>query len=94
MKLEAEHPKLVCLEVLRWGLEGLACIRGCSKPCFTTILTFLQSNILVDATGHARITDFGGATIIQGPGSTQSVSDNPDHAVQWAAPESARGGGM
>ena len=48
----------------------------------------------MDAAGHARITDFGGVTIIQGPGLTQSVSDHTDHTVQWAAPEITRGGGM
>ena len=47
----------------------------------------------MDAAGHARISDFGGSTVTQGPGSTQSVSDNPDHAVQWAAPEIAGGDG-
>jgi len=48
----------------------------------------------VDADGHARITDFGGSAIIQGAGSTQSVSDNSDHAVRWAAPEIAGGSGI
>ena len=48
----------------------------------------------MDVAGQARIMNFGGATIIQDPCSTQSVSDNPDHAMQWAAPEMTRGGGM
>jgi len=48
----------------------------------------------VDDVAHARITNFSGSTIIHGSGSTQSVSDNPDHAVQWAAPELSGEGGV
>ena len=47
----------------------------------------------MDAAGHARISDFGGSIVTQDPDSTQSVSGNPDHAAQWAAPEITGGGG-
>ena len=47
----------------------------------------------MDAAGHARISDFGGSTVTEGPGLAGSASDNPDHAVQWAAPEIAGGDG-
>ena len=43
-----------------------------------------QSNILMDATGHARITDFGLAMIAQYPDSTRR-SPNPN--ARWIAPE-------
>ena len=42
-----------------------------------------QSSILVDATGHARITDFGLAAIH----STGSGSAKHDDSVRWIAPE-------
>ena len=43
-----------------------------------------QSNILMDATGHARITDFGLAMITQNLGSIRRTSD---HSTRWIAPE-------
>ena len=42
-----------------------------------------QSNVLVDATGHARITDFGLAAL----NSTGSNSVEHDNSVRWIAPE-------
>jgi len=68
-------------------------VRGCSTPCFTTTLTRVQSKVLVDAAGYARIVDFDCSTITQGPDSTQSASDAIGHTAQWAAPKIAWGGG-
>ena len=57
-----------------------------------TGLTRFQQSILVDATGHARITDFGLATIIRNFDCLPRESDNQDHAVRWSAPEILDGG--
>ena len=62
-------------------------MRTLSKPHLTTILIPGKSNILVDATGHARITDFGLATITQVPGRIQNPSDDYGHSPLWVAPE-------
>jgi len=46
----------------------------------------LQPSILVDNTGHARLTDFDLAAVLTPElGSTKSTTDS--HAVRWAAPE-------
>ena len=52
---------------------------------FTPALTHCQPNILVDATGHARITDFGLTTVTRSPDSVSSADQG--HATRWAAPE-------
>ena len=41
----------------------------------------------MDATGRARITDFGVATAIQDLDSLRSASGYQGHNVRWAAPE-------
>ena len=53
-----------------------------SIPRSTGLLISEQSSILVDATGHARITDFGLAAI-------DSIEYN--NSVQWIAPEIIEG---
>ena len=55
----------------------------CSILRSTGVLISGQSSILVDATGHARITDFGLAAIK----STGSCSARHDDGVRWIAPE-------
>ena len=50
-------------------------------------MTRVQPNILVDASGHARIADFGLATITQNMDSMQGASDGPGHTARWTAPE-------
>jgi len=63
------------------------------KPCFTTVLTLVQPNILVDDTGRARITDFGLATVIKNLDSVWSTSGDKGHTVRWTAPEILNGEG-
>ena len=52
-------------------------------------LTRVQPNILVDAAGYARITDFRLATVAQNLYSPQSAPDDQDHihVARWTAPE-------
>ena len=62
-------------------------MRGCSKSCLATALTHIQPNILVDETDHARLADFGLATVTQNMDSVQSASHQHGHTPRWAAPE-------
>ena len=55
--------------------------------CFLGVLTRVQSNILVDITGHARITDFGLATITCDLGWIRTASEKHQPIIPWAAPE-------
>ena len=51
------------------------------------VLTAIQSSILVDATGHARITDFGLATVTQDLSSIRTASAVGNQNARWVAPE-------
>ena len=51
-----------------------------------TLLTFSQPNILVDHSGHARLTDFGLASIVHGMSSIH-VTQPQGYTPGWAAPE-------
>ncbi|KAF9644873.1 kinase-like protein [Thelephora ganbajun] len=44
-------------------------------------------NVLVDGDDHARITDFGLATVTQNLDSMRSASDDQGHTARWTAPE-------
>ena len=46
-----------------------------------------QSNILVDAAGHARITDPGIAMATRNLDSIRETSDEDEHSARWIAPE-------
>ena len=70
--------------VIHGDLKG---VRSCSTSRFTTALTHVQLNILVDDSGHARLADFGFATVTQNLDSVQSAQSHRGHTVQWAAPE-------
>ena len=51
------------------------------------MLTPTQQNILVDTTGHARITDAGLAADTQDLVSVHDVPAENGHNMRWAAPE-------
>ena len=51
-----------------------------------------QSNILVDATDRARITDFGLAMFTQGTDSMHNALAGDDQSPGWIAPEVLRSG--
>ena len=52
-----------------------------------TVLTRVKSNVFVDVTIRARITDFGPAIATQNLDSIRSASGGHGRAVQWTAPE-------
>ena len=70
--------------VVHGDLRG---VRGYSRSCFTLVMTRAQPNILVDTSGHARITDFCLATVTQNLDSMRSASGGPGHTARWTAPE-------
>jgi len=70
--------------VIHGDLKG---VRGCFNSSFATALTCVQPNILVDAAGHARITDFCLATVTTGIGSELNTLCQHDHTTRWTAPE-------
>ena len=53
----------------------------------------MQANILVDASGHARLTDFGLAVVTQDLDSIRSSSDECGDGARWIAPEILDGRG-
>ena len=63
---------------------GYAIVLG---PVATSILTLNQSNILVDATGHAMITDCGLAMVTQDLDSMRGAPDEHGDSTRWIAPE-------
>ena len=70
--------------VIHGDLKG---VRDYSWPCLTARLTPRQSNILVDASGNARITDFGLAMVTQDLDSLLSGSGESGDSARWMAPE-------
>ena len=67
---------------------------GISRECATIldrlttgILTSNQSNILVDTTGRARITDCGVAMVTQNLDLVRSAPDEHGNSTRWIAPE-------
>ena len=55
--------------------------------CFPVLLMCAQPNVLVDATGRARITDFGLATVTQNLDFIETPWGDECHTTQWTAPE-------
>jgi len=62
-------------------------VRDYAGSRFTVVLTPKQSNILVDTTGRARITDLGLAIISQDLDSIRSASAEHGRSERWIAPE-------
>ena len=77
--------------VVHGDLKG---VRDCSESRFTAVFTPSQPNILVDATGRARITDFGLATVAKNSDSMWNASGDWGHSVRWTAPEILNEQGM
>ena len=75
--------------VIHGDLKG---VRGYPNSRFTTILTPNQPNVLVDRFGHARIADFGLATVTQNLDSIRSASLQRGYSPRWTAPEVLEGG--
>ena len=65
-------------------LKGVRCY-----PKSRSIPVFIpnQPNILVDGSDHARIADFGLATVTQNLDSVKSASSQRGHTARWSAPE-------
>ena len=76
--------------IVHGDLKG---VRDRYELSYTAALTHFQPNILVDDTGHARITDFGLARVIQDSDTTMSTLEGQGHTARWTAPEILGGGG-
>ena len=70
--------------VVHGDLNGVC---DCSGSRITTVLTSTQSNVLVDATCRARITDFGLVMATQNPDSVWSAPPEYGPSARWIAPE-------
>jgi len=70
--------------VIHGDLKG---VRDCPSFRFVTALIPSQSNILVDGTGRAQITDFGLATFTQNLDSTRNALSEHGDSARWIAPE-------
>ena len=62
-------------------------VRDYPRPHFAITLKTGQTNVLIDATGHARIIDIGLTMIIQNLDSKQRTSTEHVDSVRWIAPE-------
>ena len=77
--------------VIHGNLKGVSDYSGSH---FITALMLSQSNILVDANGHARIADFRLTTVSPDADSEQTTSDQSVGSHQWTAPEVLEGGAI
>ena len=76
-------------DVIHGDLKG---VRDYSESRPITALTPDQPNILVDASGHARIMDFRLATLAADVGSERNPSDQCAGSEKWSAPEALNNG--
>ena len=75
-------------DIIHGDLKGVG---DRSRSGLTTWLTPRQATILVDASGHARITDFGLAAVTQDLQLIRSGSGECGDSVRWIAPEISDG---
>jgi len=68
-------------------------VRNRFRPHFDVVLTPCQSNIIVDVTGRAKVTDFGLSVVTQTLDSSRSTLDELGHNARWVAPEILGGRG-
>jgi len=73
-------------DVIHGDLKGVS---GSKHP-FTAVLTLDQKNVLVDDSGHARIADFGLATVARNMDSMRTASQCGGFS-RWTAPEVLNG---
>ena len=76
-------------DVIHGDLKGVCYF---SEFRFIAVLILGQSNVLVDADGHARITAFRPAAIAEDVDSEQTILDQRAGGNQWSAPEVLEGG--
>lgn len=57
-----------------------------SQPSCNESITFSQPNVLIDHSGHARLADFGFASVVREPNSAP-VTRVEGYTPRWAAPE-------
>ena len=65
---------------------------GFPKSCIASPLIPNQVNVLLDDSGHARLADFGLATVTQNLDSMQSIELQRGNTARWTAPEVLKGG--
>ena len=71
-------------KIIHGDLKG---VRDHFRSRLATRLTLRQSNILIDASGHALIADFGLALVTQDLDLIRSGSEECEDSVRWLAPE-------
>ncbi|KAF9645427.1 kinase-like protein, partial [Thelephora ganbajun] len=83
-----KHSDADRIGLLRDVAEGLCYLHSCN-----VIHGDLKGpNVLVDNSGHARIADFGFATVTRSPDSISSTSCRHGHTPRWTSPEILSGG--
>ena len=75
--------------LIHGDLKGVC---GFPKSCIASPLIPNQVNVLLDDSGHARLADFGLATVTQNLDSMQSIELQRGNTARWTAPEVLKGG--
>ncbi|KAF9790826.1 kinase-like domain-containing protein [Thelephora terrestris] len=86
-----KYPKVDCIGLLWDVADGLHFLHSCN----IVHGNLKGANVLIDKEGHARLTDFGLASVIQGENSTRNPQDRGVEGTKaWVAPEILRGGAV